>query len=93
MHAVNNPSAVLAPHSTQSASTAAGSPIQSRPSSTVPAPTVISAIAGAPQKCDITRSAAWARARSRCLIQCTAQVAVSAIKSKAASVHTARAAA
>ena len=51
--AVTRPSAVPASHSTQSMPIAAG-PIRPRPRTSVPAPTVISAIAGAPQNCAIT---------------------------------------
>jgi hypothetical protein len=62
--AVTSPSAVPAPHSTQSALTAAAVPIRPPPRSRVPVPTVMSAIAGAPQNWAITGFAAWARARS-----------------------------
>ena len=51
--AVARPSAVPASHSTQSMPTAAG-PITFWPRTSVPAPTVSSAIAGAPQNCAIT---------------------------------------
>ena len=58
---VTSPSAVPADHSTQSARTAqAPAPL----SSSVPVPTVISAMAGAPQNCAMTGSAACPRARS-----------------------------
>src|SRR5215212_3340774 len=46
--AVNSPPMVPAPHSTQSRSTAARSPIRSLPSRTAPAPTVSNAIGAAP---------------------------------------------
>ncbi len=88
---MTSPSAVPAPHSAQSASTAARSPIHSRPSSSVPAPTVISAIAGAPQNCAITGLFAYARARWGYRVQCTAQAAVSRTRKAAASAHTASA--
>ena len=89
--AVTSPSAVPAPHSAQSASTAARGPIHSGPSSSVPAPTVISAIAGAPQNWAITGLSACAIARPVCRLQCTAQAAVSATSSPAPSTHTATA--
>ena len=86
--AVTSPSAVPRPHSTQSASIAAPSPIQSLPRSSVPVPTVISAIAGAPQNGAMTGLFACARARSVCLVQCTAHAAVSATSAAAASAQT-----
>ncbi|MBW6437252.1 hypothetical protein KZ829_26300 [Actinoplanes hulinensis] len=46
--AVNRPASVPADHSAQSTATAACGPITSGPASSVPAPTVISAIGGAP---------------------------------------------
>ena len=46
--AVNRPPSVPAVHSTQSRSTAMRSPVRSLPTSTAPAPTVISAIGAAP---------------------------------------------
>ena len=75
--AVTRPSAVPASHSTQSMPTAAG-PITLRPRTSVPAPTVIRAIAGAPQNCAITGFEACARARSGYRVQCTTQAAISA---------------
>jgi hypothetical protein len=56
--AVTRPSAVPASHSTQSIPIAAASPIRAGPRSSVPVPTVIRAMAGAPQNCAITGSAA-----------------------------------
>ena len=54
----------------------------------MPVPTVISAIAGAPQKCAMTGCLACPRARSGYRIQCTAQAAVRPISITAASPHT-----
>jgi hypothetical protein len=88
---VTSPSALPRPHSAQSASTAAPSPSQSRPTSSVPPPTVISAIAGAPQNCAMTGFAACASARSRCRIHCTASAPAKATSIAAASTHTASA--
>ncbi|ANZ40146.1 hypothetical protein BBK82_33045 [Lentzea guizhouensis] len=48
-------------HSAQSIASAAGRPIRSAPSRSVPVPTVINAIAGAPQNWDITGSRSCAR--------------------------------
>jgi hypothetical protein len=88
---VTSPSAVPSPHSAQSACTAALSPSQSLPTSSVPPPTVISAIAGAPQNCAITGLAACASATSRCRSHCTASAPVKTTSSAAASTHTASA--
>jgi len=86
--AVTSPSAVPASHSTQSALTAAPGPIRPPPRSSVPVPTVIRAMAGAPQNCAITGLAACARARSGYRVQCTLQAAIRAISMADASAHT-----
>jgi hypothetical protein len=88
---VISPSAVPSPHSAQSVCTAALSPSQSLPTSSVPPPTVISAIAGAPQYCAMTGLAACASARSLCQIHCAASAPVKTTSSAAASTHTASA--
>ena len=54
----------------------------------MPAPTVIRAMAGAPQNCAITGLAACARARSGYRVQCTLQARIRAISMVAASAHT-----
>jgi hypothetical protein len=87
-HAVTSPSPVPASHSTQPMPTAVPGPSSPRPRMSVPAPTVISAIGGAPQNCAITGLAAWPRARSGHRTQCTAQAAVSAVSATAAMIHT-----
>jgi hypothetical protein len=88
---VISPSAVPSPHSVQSVSTAALSPSQSLPISSVPPPTVISAIAGAPQNWAMTGLAACASARSLCRSHCAASAPVKTTSSTAASSHTASA--
>jgi hypothetical protein len=88
---VISPSAVPSPHSAQSVCTAALSPSQSLPTSSVPPPTVISAIAGAPQYCAMTGLAACASARCLCQIHCAASAPVKTTSSAAASTHTASA--
>jgi hypothetical protein len=88
---VISPSAVPSPHSAQSVSTAALSPSQSLPISSVPPPTVTSAIAGAPQYCAITGFSACASAASRYRMKCTASAPVRAASSAAASTQTASA--
>ncbi len=86
---MTSPSAVPSPHSAQSACTAAASPSQSLPTSSVPPPTVISAIAGAPQNCAITGLAACPSARSLSPRHCTASAAAQTTSIAAASTHTA----
>ena len=85
---VTSPSAVPAAHSAQSASTAAVCPIRLGPRISVPVPTVISAIAGAPQNCAATGLPASARTRSGYRIKRTAQAVVRASRAAAASAHT-----
>ncbi len=53
----------------------------------MPAPTVIRAIAGAPQNCAITGLEAWARARSGYRAQCTLKATIRAISIAEASPH------
>ena len=88
-HVDTSPSAVPASHSAQSTSTAAAGPSHPRPRISVPVPTVISAIAGAPQNWAMTGLSAWPRARSGYRTQCTAQAAVRATRAAAARTHTA----
>ncbi len=85
---VTSPSAVPDSHSTQSTRTAVPGPIRAGPRRSVPVPTVIRAMAGAPQNCAITGLAACARARSGYRVQCTPQATISVISTAAASAHT-----